>query len=99
MSLKMCFQPTQRHVSIGSTETILDLALKSKIKIHNSCGGMGTCGTCRVIVIKGLEKLEEPNEIEKDLASDRGFSKNERLACQTQPVDGLEVEIPLSSDP
>jgi 2Fe-2S ferredoxin len=98
MSAKMCFQPTQRHVSIGKEESILDLANKARIKINQSCGGMGTCGTCRVIVKEGLDQLSPRNEIEQEMADSRGFTENERLACQAQPTDGLVVEICFSKD-
>lgn len=97
MSAKMCFQPTQRHVSIGKEESILDLANKSKIKINQSCGGMGSCGTCRVIISKGLEKLCMRNELEEELAKSRGFADDERLACQNPPIADLEVLVPQSS--
>jgi 2Fe-2S ferredoxin len=96
MSVKMCFQPTQRHVVIGNEESILDLANKARVKINQSCGGMGTCGTCRVIVNKGLDRLPTRNELEEELALSRGFLENERLACQIPPIGGLEVEIPKS---
>lgn len=75
-------------------ETLLKLALKCKIPINHNCGGMGTCGTCRVIVRKGAESLPEPNEIEQEMINDRGFAFNERLACQTPAISDIEVELP-----
>lgn len=89
----MCFQPTQRHVQIQSEESILEVALKAHININHSCGGMGTCGTCRVLILNGNELLEPRNELEAEMADERGFSTYERLACQTAPVAGIEVEI------
>lgn len=93
MSAKICFQPTQRHVQFQSEETILEVALKAHININHSCGGMGTCGTCRVLVLKGNEFLVPRNEIEAEMAEGRGFAPNERLACQTAPVAEIEVEV------
>jgi 2Fe-2S ferredoxin len=93
MSFKMYFQPTQRQVDVKSECSVLETALKARIKINHSCGGMGTCGTCRVLVTKGGEQLPARNEIELEMALDRGFKENERLACQTVPVADLELEI------
>lgn len=81
-------------VSFEKEANLLDLALKSKIDIDHSCGGSGSCGTCRVKIIKGLEKLESRGDVEQAMADDRGFSEDERLACQIEPVDGLIVEVP-----
>ncbi len=78
-------------------ETLLSLALRLKLPLHHSCGGMGTCGTCRVVVREGLEQLPSPGEVEQEMIQDRGFSKIERLACQLEPIEGLIVEIPTSS--
>ncbi len=75
-------------------DTLLDVATRSKLPLNHSCGGMGTCGTCRVIVREGLEKLGPPESVEQEIIRDRGFSKIERLACQNHPIDGLVVEIP-----
>ncbi len=77
------------------SETLLELALRTKIPIHHSCGGMGTCGTCRVIITKGGELLPPPNEVEIEMIKDRGFEHQERLACQIPATPGVEVEVPL----
>lgn len=74
--------------------TVLEAALKNKIELDHSCGGMGTCGTCRVWIISSLEPLEPRNEIEIEMANDRGFAEDERLACQLAIVNGLKFRIP-----
>ena len=94
MSPKMFFQPTGRQVTIRNEESILDLAIRAKIPIAHSCGGMGSCGTRRVLVTDGLAAITPRNELEEEMASSRGFNENERLACQTLPNDGLVVKIP-----
>jgi 2Fe-2S ferredoxin len=78
-------------------ESVLELALGRGIQINHTCGGYGTCGTCRVFIVEGLELLPPRNEIEQEIATDRKFQDNERLACQTPPVNGLKVEIPDSA--
>ncbi|MBO9667998.1 MAG: (2Fe-2S)-binding protein [Bdellovibrio sp.] len=74
--------------------SILEVALREGIPLNHTCGGFGTCGTCRVFVREGLEKLPPRNEVEAEMAADRGFTEVERLACQNEPVEGLVIEIP-----
>ncbi len=75
-------------------EDILSALLKKRIPISHSCGGMGTCGTCRLIVSSGIEKFNEPNIIEQEMIRDRGFVVNERLACQNTCVEDVCLEVP-----
>lgn len=42
----------------------------------------GTCGTCRVRVVEGLERLSPPTPEERDFLSSLEASPNERLGCQ-----------------
>lgn len=69
--------------------SVLDLALKLKIEISHSCGGHGTCGTCRVFI--DSIPLAARNEIEAEMAADRQFADNERLSCQVEACAGLKI--------
>lgn len=68
------------HASQG--QTVLDAILEAGLEIDHSCGGNATCGTCRVIVRSGVDRLPARNEIEQEFASDRSMADNERLCCQ-----------------
>lgn len=93
------FLPGKRDVPVSQKDqSVLDVALRVKVPLNHTCGGNGTCGTCRVFVTQGLEKLGPRNEIEAEMAEDRAFQESERLACQIEPVDGLVVEVPLADD-
>ncbi len=61
---------------------LLLLAIRHRIPIGHSCEGMASCGTCRVIITEGVETLPTRNSLEQEMADDRGFAPNERLACQ-----------------
>lgn len=73
---------------------LLDLLNANEISINQSCGGFGTCTTCRIFVRKGLSSLSERSDIELERAEERGFEENERLCCQTVIFDNAEIEIP-----
>lgn len=84
------------EIPFDKNQTILDALLEAQQSIDHSCGGNGTCGTCRIIVQEGLEKLTPRNELEQEMAEDRGFEDYERLACQNQAIAGLKVRVKVS---
>lgn len=92
------FLPDHPNVLVSQSDhSVLDVALRCGIEINSTCGGHGTCGTCLVEVCEGLSELSPRNEIESEIAEDRGFQENERLACQMSPIMGLAVRILKSS--
>ena len=94
-SISITFLPKNEIVVVSQEAMcVLDIALKAGIEVSNSCGGNGTCGTCLVRVSKGGQNLSARNEIEMEMALERGFNSNERLSCQFEPVDGLVLEVP-----
>jgi 2Fe-2S ferredoxin len=92
------FLPIDRKVPIDQAESVLEVALRNGIPLNHSCGGMGSCTTCRVIVQSSSEALPVRNELEQDLAEMRGFADNERLACQLPALGDLVVCIPPPLD-
>lgn len=92
------FIPHQISCKTEQEESVLEVALKNGIPIPHSCGAMGSCTTCRVIVVKSPVPLPPRNELEQDIAEMREFAENERLSCQLPPVDGLVLRVPGSSD-
>lgn len=88
------FEIDGQSVEARPGESILEASFRTDRPVSTSCGGFGSCGACRIFVDEGLERLEPRNEIEAEMAGDRGFLKEERLACQTCPVPGLRISRP-----
>ena len=86
--------PEKEIVIASHGETILEAILRKKIEINHSCGGMGTCGTCLVYIDNRVGELNPRNIVEAEMAAERGFADKERLACQTCPIDNLQVRKP-----
>jgi 2Fe-2S ferredoxin len=63
-------------------ETLLDAARRAGAPLGNSCGGVGVCARCRVLIVQGSENLGAPTTIESRVAAQRGLDAAERLACQ-----------------
>ena len=80
-------------VGFEAGATILEVAENNQLPLSHSCGGMASCGTCRIHVEVGLEKFAPRNDLESEMAEDRGFQKTERLSCQNQAFDGLVVRV------
>ena len=78
-------------------DNLLDTLNANKASISQSCAGNGSCTTCRVFILKGLENCSKRTEIEAERAAERDFADNERLACQTYVDGDVEIEI-TSSD-
>lgn len=85
------------YVEASHGQNLLTALLRAKVRISNSCGGSGSCGTCRVIVVEDSNGLSPRTELENEMSQDRGFSENERLSCQAFVVGHTKIKIPSQS--
>lgn len=76
------FTPLGTQAAAKDDETLLDVARRVSAPLGNSCGGVGVCARCRVTVLAGAENLSPPTSIELRFGSARGFTADERMACQ-----------------
>ncbi|MBX2988181.1 MAG: (2Fe-2S)-binding protein [Bdellovibrionaceae bacterium] len=81
-------------VQASQNDSILEACLRAGVKLDHSCGASGSCGTCRVWVESGLTHLDTRNSVEAEMAHDRDFLPEERLACQTRVAAGLSLKSP-----
>lgn len=93
---KIRFEPSGREFPVKNESSVLEVALNNDLDLPHSCGGMGSCTTCRVIVVHTPHPLPEREAMEAEIAEMRGFSDQERLACQLPPFPGLVVRVPLA---
>jgi 2Fe-2S ferredoxin len=79
----------------GRPGSVLDIALSHGVLIEHTCGGVGACSTCHVIIRKGMENLSpaEDEELDRvDLAP--GNTIDSRLACQAVVRGDVTVMVP-----
>ncbi len=81
--MRIMILPENQAVEASQNMTVLEALVVENINIDHSCGGMGSCGTCRIFIFSGDQHLQDPTEPEIEIAQDRGFAKNERLSCQS----------------
>ena len=70
-------------------ENILDTARRVNVAIDAPCSGNGSCGKCRVKLLKG-----ETEGLQTSHISDEEFAEGWRLSCCCKPVSDLEILVP-----
>lgn len=89
---KVTFKPFEKTIEISSGQNLFDIAKKAGIELNSSCGGEGTCGKCKVIVKEGKFKAASFTKL-----SQSEIEKGYVLACQTEPMTDLLIDVPPES--
>lgn len=90
------FQPGKRTVEVEDGTTLMEAARLAGLSLENQCGALGTCGNCRVLLLKG--KANPPTQAEQETLSRRDLGHDIRLACQVEARGpGMEVMVLPSS--
>ncbi|MGB9620666.1 MAG: 2Fe-2S iron-sulfur cluster-binding protein, partial [Armatimonadota bacterium] len=92
--IRVTFEPGGTQVLVPAGTTLSKAAAAAGMAVETPCGGMGTCGKCRVIV-RG--QLGEPDPSERRLLSESDIASGVRLACRTKVTGELSVTIPAES--
>ncbi len=87
------FEPDGVSVDVyREAENLLRVAMVAGVHINASCGGAGTCGKCKVKILQGDYRAKPSSKLTHD-EWDKGY----RLACQTEILGDLVVEVPVES--
>ncbi|MHA2008119.1 MAG: ASKHA domain-containing protein [Promethearchaeota archaeon] len=78
------FEPISRRVLLTSNKTIYELLSDLGVPIRSICGGLGTCGKCKLLIQKGKEFFIPPTNSEEKFLNQIDFENGWRLACQTR---------------
>ena len=84
--------PENHTVEAEYGTSLLKAAAKAEIFIKSGCGGKGTCGACKVVVLNG-----EPLVTGTGNLTSEQISSGVRLACQTMIQGDLTIEVPQES--
>ncbi len=82
---KIRFLPYDIEAEVFPKETILETAMRYGIHINASCGGVGSCNRCKIIIEEGKVKGE--------LIEGKYYK-----ACATIPLSDVVVRIPVESE-
>lgn len=64
--------------------TLLETFNANKVSINQSCGGNGTCGTCRVEIMQNSDFLKPKSNYETDVTQELDLLPHQRLSCQAE---------------
>lgn len=89
------FLPGYRKVEVPSGRTILEAAQHANIDMNVVCGGLGKCGKCAVYVKSGRVRFDRKKF--GQFFSHEELEMGACLACQTEIINDLRIEIPEAS--
>ncbi len=78
-----------REIFAQENENLLELARKANVAIDAPCSGNGSCGKCRIRLVKGALNSPKPRQI-----SEEDYAAGWRLACLSRIVSDVEIEVP-----
>ena len=81
-------------IEVKGGTTVLAGAVLNGIDISHYCGGMASCGTCKVSVVTGAENLLPADGREQMVLGSQSTASGDRLACQARVVGPVTVKIP-----
>jgi ferredoxin len=108
------FVNEKKQVQVAEGANLRQEALKAGVKLYNgingygakvngsfvgNCHGLGACGTCRVLITKGMEHASSPSLMERftfkcnpgAMFAHIGNEDKMRLACCTQVMGDMDV--------
>ena len=81
----------EKALSVPAGGKLLNTLADSGIFVSSACGGGGTCGQCRVKIQEGGGDIL-PTEL--SLITKREAREGERLSCQVNVKQDLQIEVP-----
>lgn len=92
--VKVIIEPDGIEAHVPAGTLFSKVAAASGIPIESPCGGMGTCGKCKVTV---SGNVSEPDAAEVRSLSDTEIADGVRLACRTHIDGDATVTVPEAS--
>jgi uncharacterized 2Fe-2S/4Fe-4S cluster protein (DUF4445 family) len=92
--VKVTFEPGGTEVMVPAGILISKAAAVAGVGIESPCGGMGTCGKCRVIV---NGDVSAPDSSEIRLLGEEALASGYRVACRTHANGETVVTVPDAS--
>ena len=90
--VKIHFDPENVDIVVGKGENLLQAAIAAGVHIYASCGGAGTCGTCKVLIEEGQVETTRTERV-----SEEEYQQGIRQACQSRVLTDLIVYVPVES--
>jgi ferredoxin, 2Fe-2S len=79
---------------VAGGTSILAAALDARVDLDHFCGGNRSCGTCRVEIVSGSDRLSARQPGESLVLGPRHQGPEHRLACQALVYGPVRVRVP-----
>lgn len=89
---QVTFKPENRSIEVDAGASLLQTAAQAGIFLKSGCGGKGTCGACKVVVLEGDPLVEGTGSLRPEQ-----IAAGVRLACQTIVRGDVILEVPAES--
>ncbi|MHB1651964.1 MAG: ASKHA domain-containing protein [Desulfitobacteriaceae bacterium] len=86
------FMPENRMIEVEEGTSLLNAASKAGIYIKSGCGGKGSCGACKVVVLSGQPEVKGTGKLTPE-----EVAQGVRLSCQTFVIGDVVVDVPPES--
>jgi uncharacterized 2Fe-2S/4Fe-4S cluster protein (DUF4445 family) len=93
--IQVTLEPMGSRVQVAPGTNLLECAQAAGVDINAVCGGNGTCGLCKVILMQGQVSPLDPAE--SVLLDPTEIKKGLRLACQARVFSDARVQFPPES--
>ncbi|MEM4476640.1 MAG: 2Fe-2S iron-sulfur cluster-binding protein, partial [Desulfurococcaceae archaeon] len=90
-------EPYGNRVEVSEGSTLLNAIRLAGLSIASLCGGFGSCGKCKVVVVSGYSKLSELSQSEVRHLKDSEVKAGYRLSCQARAFSDVTIYIPVES--
>ena len=95
LTYQVGFEPIGKRIEVASNTTLLEAAQQAGLALSSTCGGMGRCGQCRLVILAG--SVSPPTVDEEYLLTELELQSGQRLACNTYIHSNIKVHVPKSS--
>jgi uncharacterized 2Fe-2S/4Fe-4S cluster protein (DUF4445 family) len=89
--LEVQYLPFDRTTRVPAGTTLFSAAHWIGLPIDSTCGGRGTCGKCKVRVVKGLTEAETADHRQ---LRPQEIADGWRLSCQARVYEDMTCEVP-----
>jgi uncharacterized 2Fe-2S/4Fe-4S cluster protein (DUF4445 family) len=83
------FADAEKSGEFPAGKTLLAIAGELGVRVSQVCGGDGACGTCRIEVVEGWDRLTPPTPDETYKELDPPY----RLSCQSKLIGDVVLKV------
>ncbi|MDZ4230325.1 MAG: ASKHA domain-containing protein, partial [Dehalococcoidales bacterium] len=76
------------EIAVEPGTNLLEAAIEAGVRIYASCGGAGTCGTCKVLIKEGEVETTRTRKV-----SEKEYQQGIRQACQSRVLTDLVAYV------